>query len=129
MACIVKVTDKRSGLTYAYRSESYWDKEKKAPRSRRTLIGRVNPATGEIEPTDGRRRRAMEKQRAEDEAKEQTPEQNKHQSNCTQSDVSTLVNSTVDELHVLVTALTTLTHCIENIISKVTTENQESNTH
>lgn len=57
MSSIVKVTDKRSGLTYAYRSESYWDKEKKAPRNRRTLIGRVDPETGEIKPTDGRRKK------------------------------------------------------------------------
>ena len=59
MACIIHATDKRSGLTYAYRSESYWDKEKKAPRCRRTLLGRVDTVTGEIVPTDGRRRKKM----------------------------------------------------------------------
>ena len=59
MSSIVKVKDKRSGITYAYESVSYWDKEKKAPRNRRTLIGRVDEATGEIVPTDGRRRNKM----------------------------------------------------------------------
>ena len=54
MASIIKQTDKRSGITYAYESVSYWDKEKKMPRSKRTLIGRVDPVTGEIVPTDGR---------------------------------------------------------------------------
>ena len=49
--------DKRSGITYAYESKSYWDKEKKMSRSKRTLIGRVNPDTGEIVPTDGRCRK------------------------------------------------------------------------
>jgi transposase, IS4 family len=50
----VKQLDKRSGITYVYESVSYWDKEKKQPRSRRTLIGRLDPVTGEIVPTDGR---------------------------------------------------------------------------
>ncbi len=54
MASIVKHTDKRSGITYAYESVSYWDKETKMPRCRRRLIGRVDPETGEIRPTDGR---------------------------------------------------------------------------
>ena len=51
---IVYHTDKRSGITYAYESKSYWDKETKMPRCKRTLIGRVDPETGEIKPTDGR---------------------------------------------------------------------------
>jgi len=53
MAAIVYQTDKRSGITYAYRSVSYWDNEKKQSRARRTLIGRVDKETGEIVPTDG----------------------------------------------------------------------------
>ena len=51
---IVHQTDKRSGITYAYNAEYYWDKEKKQSRSKRTLIGRVDKQTGEIKPTDGR---------------------------------------------------------------------------
>jgi len=57
MAAIVFQKDKRSGLTYAYESVSHWDKEKKQSRSKRRLIGRVDAATGEIVPTDGRNRR------------------------------------------------------------------------
>ena len=53
---IVKQLDRRSGITYAYESKSYWDKEKKQSRSTRTLIGRVDPETGEIVPTDNRNR-------------------------------------------------------------------------
>ncbi|MDF1618814.1 IS1634 family transposase, partial [Petrocella sp. FN5] len=49
--------DKRSGITYAYESISHWDKEKKQSRSKRKLIGRVDDATGEIVPTDGRGRK------------------------------------------------------------------------
>ena len=48
MAAIVNQTDKRSGITYAYQSVSYWDKEKKQSRAMRTLIGRVDKETGEI---------------------------------------------------------------------------------
>ena len=50
MACIVYQVDKRSGIKYAYSSESYWDKEKKQPRSKRTFLGRVDPVTGDIIP-------------------------------------------------------------------------------
>lgn len=51
---IIHQHDKRSGITYAYESYSYWDKEKKMSRAKRTLIGRVDPNTGEIISTDGR---------------------------------------------------------------------------
>lgn len=51
---IVKMKDKRTGTTYVYESESYWDKEKKQPRNKRTLIGKIDEETGEIVPTGGR---------------------------------------------------------------------------
>jgi len=54
MAAIVYQLDKRSGITYAYESVSFWDKEKKQSRAKRTLIGRVDKDTNEIVPTDGR---------------------------------------------------------------------------
>lgn len=54
---IIKQHDKRSGITYAYESHSYWDPEKKMTRAKRKLIGRVNPDTGEIVPTDGRNKK------------------------------------------------------------------------
>jgi len=54
---IIYQHDKRSGITYAYESKSYWDKEKKTSRAKRTLIGRLVPETGEIVPTDGRCRK------------------------------------------------------------------------
>ena len=53
---IVYQTDKRSGITYAYESKAYWDKEKKQSRAKHTLIGRVNEK-GKIVPTDGRCKR------------------------------------------------------------------------
>ena len=68
MASIVKHTDKRSGITYAYESISYWDKETKMPRCKRKLIGRVDPQTGEIRPTDGRCRKNSPYQKPEEES-------------------------------------------------------------
>ncbi len=56
MAFIIKKLNKQTGITYVYESESYWDKEKKQPRSRRKLIGRIDEETGEIVPTGGKGR-------------------------------------------------------------------------
>ena len=47
---LVKLKDKRTGTTYIYESESYWDKEKKQPRSRRKLIGKLDEETGGDRP-------------------------------------------------------------------------------
>ena len=44
-------TNKKTGITYVIESESYWDKEKQQPRSHRTIIGKIDPDTGEIVPT------------------------------------------------------------------------------
>ncbi len=60
MVAIIYQKDKRSGITYAYESVSYWDKNKQQSRSKRTLIGRVDNETGEIVPTDGRGRKEKE---------------------------------------------------------------------
>lgn len=50
---LVKLKDKKSGTVYVYESESYWDKEKKAPRNRRKLIGKLdeNVLSGELNAT------------------------------------------------------------------------------
>jgi len=58
---IIKQFDKRSGITYVYDSKSYYDKEKKCSRAKRTLIGKINPETGEMIPTDGRNKGAKSK--------------------------------------------------------------------
>ena len=51
MAAIVYQTNKKTGITYAYESVSYWDKEKKQSRAKRKCIGRVDPETRQIIPT------------------------------------------------------------------------------
>ena len=55
---IIKQFDKRTGITYVYESKAYWDKEKQQSRAKRTLIGKIDPKTGEMIPTDGRHRKA-----------------------------------------------------------------------
>ena len=54
---IIYQKDKRTGITYAYESKAVWDKEKKQSRAHRRLIGKVDPDSGEIIPTDGRGRK------------------------------------------------------------------------
>ena len=58
--------DKRTGITYVYESESYWDKEKQQPRSKRRLIGKLDEQTGEVVPTDGRGKKRTEKKGSPD---------------------------------------------------------------
>jgi len=56
---VVRQHDKRIGVTYAYESESFWDKEKQQSRSKRRLIGIVESVTGEIKPTTKKKRSSL----------------------------------------------------------------------
>ncbi len=55
MAAIVYQTNKKSGVTYAYESISYWNKDKQQSRAKRKCIGRVDPKTQKIVPTEKRK--------------------------------------------------------------------------
>lgn len=48
---IVRQENKKTGITYVYESEPYWDKEKLQSRSRRKCIGKLDPVTGELVPS------------------------------------------------------------------------------
>ena len=48
---IVYQKNKKSGITYAYESISFWDKEKKQSRARRKCIGKLDSTTQKIVPT------------------------------------------------------------------------------
>ncbi len=50
MASITHHQDKKTGAVYRYSVESYWDKEKKAPRNKQIYLGKVDPDTGELIP-------------------------------------------------------------------------------
>lgn len=57
---IVKFTNSK-GITYVYESKSYWDKEKKQPRNKRKLIGKLDEQ-GNIVPTgkSGRKKETVD---------------------------------------------------------------------
>lgn len=56
MAYIVHHKNKKTGETYVFSAESYWDKEKKAPRNRQVCLGKLDKATGEVIPTKRKRK-------------------------------------------------------------------------
>lgn len=51
MPTIVYQTNKKTGVTYAYESISYWDKDKRQSRAKRKCIGRLDPQTKKVIPT------------------------------------------------------------------------------
>jgi len=54
---ISKSYNKQNGVTYVYEVlENHWDKEKKRPQSKRKLIGKIDPDTGEIVPTSRKKK-------------------------------------------------------------------------
>lgn len=55
---ISKSFNKQNGVTYVYEvTENYWDKEKKRPKTKRKLIGKIDPETNEIVPTSRKKKR------------------------------------------------------------------------
>ena len=47
---LVYQENKKTGITYVYKNEPYWDKEKQQSRAKRTLVGKLSES-GEIIPT------------------------------------------------------------------------------
>ena len=62
---IIKQYHKDTDTTYVYESISYWDPEKKQSRSKRRVIGKLDPVTGEIIPTGKRGRPRKQKTKKE----------------------------------------------------------------
>ena len=54
---LIKQYHRDTNTTYVYSSESYWDPEKKQSRSRRKVVGKIDPETGEMVPTGKRGRK------------------------------------------------------------------------
>lgn len=54
---IVKYTNPKSGVTYAYESTGRWNPETRRNEPIRTYLGRVDSETGNIIPTGGKRGR------------------------------------------------------------------------
>ncbi len=51
MASLTHHHNKKTGVTYVYSVESYWDKEKKRPANKQVCLGRVDKETGEVIPS------------------------------------------------------------------------------
>lgn len=56
---IIKQYHKDTDTTYVYESISYWDADKKQSRSKRRLIGKIDPDTGEMIATGKRGRKKI----------------------------------------------------------------------
>ena len=54
---IITQYHKDTDTTYVYESISYWDPEKQQSRSKRRVIGKIDPETGETVPTGKRGRK------------------------------------------------------------------------
>lgn len=66
---IIKQYHKDSQTTYVYDSQSYWCAEKGQSRSKRKLLGKLDPETGEIVPTGPRGRK--KKDRSDEESSQE----------------------------------------------------------
>lgn len=51
MSCRVHQVNKDTGVTYVYESVSYWDKERKQPRNKKTCVGKLDPIDGTFIPS------------------------------------------------------------------------------
>lgn len=63
---IIKQYHKDTDTTYVYDSASYWDADKQQSRSKRKLLGKLDPQTGEVIPTGSRGRKRKETPAASD---------------------------------------------------------------
>ena len=73
------VYQERNGVKYAYESVSYWNAEKKAPRSKRRYLGKVDPETGQIVRARGQKKEEETNTDSREEVIEQLREQLKEQ--------------------------------------------------
>ena len=48
---LVYLKNKKNGVTYVYECESFWNKEKKRPDSKRKCIGKLDSKTGDLIPS------------------------------------------------------------------------------
>jgi len=61
MASITHHRNKKTGAVYVYSVESYWDKEKRAPRNKQVCLGKLDPETGEVIPSQRRKKKVVER--------------------------------------------------------------------
>ena len=52
---LVRQQNKKSGVVYVYEDRPYWNPTIKQSRSKRVCVGKIDPVTGDVVPTRGRR--------------------------------------------------------------------------
>lgn len=107
---IIKQYNQKFGITYVYESESYWDPDKKQSRSKRKLIGRLDPETGEIIPTGGRGRK---------------PKNPEPSSPAVGPDVSEAIQKEQDDLQQQICDLTVTISKLKDELAQTRAENQK----
>ncbi len=114
---IVKNTNKKTGITYVYESESYWCPELKQPRNRRKLIGKLDEA-GNIVPTGKRGRKSKEEKAAEPEklAEELQKDLLYYQDECRKKE--TEITLLQERIRTLEKEKTTILHMLGDILEK-----------
>lgn len=114
---IVKSYQKKTDTTYVYESESYWDPEKKQPRSKRKLIGKIDKETGEIIPTGtrGRKKAVLE---SDEKPKDRGPK-------ATSQKISQL-EDTVDELKQEILSLHTQIDGLKSEVRQLTSRSEKA---
>ena len=74
MSCLVK-SRRPNGTVYVYRSTSVWDPDKGYPVPKRTLVGKLDPTSGELIPTRKQNRKKGSADAQEQAAKHIVPEE------------------------------------------------------
>lgn len=106
-----------------YESVSYWDAEKGQSRSKRRVIGKLDPVTGEIIPTGKRGRTKQEKPEESTPAKEHIPVTDDSAQKILQLELTiTSLNKRIKELENNVEMYQKALNHISTLSTKISTE-------
>lgn len=120
---IIKQYHKDTDTTYVYESVSYWDAEKGQSRSKRRVIGKLDPVTGEIIPTGKRGRTKQEKTEESAPAKENISSTDDSAQKILQLELTiTSLNKRIKELENTVEMYQKALNHISTLSTKISTE-------
>lgn len=120
---IIKQYHKDTDTTYVYESVSYWDAEKGQSRSKRRVIGKLDPVTGEIIPTGKRGRTKQEKSENPETPKHNAPSTDDSDQKILQLELTiTTLNKKIKELENMVEMYRKTIDHISTLSAKISTE-------
>ena len=120
---IIKQYHKDTDTTYVYESVSYWDAEKGQSRSKRRVIGKLDPVTGEIIPTGKRGRTKQEKSEEPTPSNENIPSTDDREQKILQLELTiTSQNQKIKELENMVEMYRKTIDHISTLSAKISTE-------